>query len=284
MQAFKDADERVQRELNAFVQRSGMTEVVKVRGDLDGAIDAYKGHDDALAREVMILKSNRESRQRQAYLDCFSVRRANFSGIGPAKTATLISFGIETAADVNRSTVLRVPGFGDVMTGKLVAWRRSHESRFKYDRTANAQDVADEKALRGRFAAEKAKLESTIRNGLGTLRNACAMLYSLPARAKSDRVLCEALNARAQAERDLKELGASVPASTVALTVGPPPRPVPQPPKAPRVATPPPQRKASASGNPSCPRCGSAMRRRSGRYGQFWGCSRYPRCRGTRKI
>lgn len=282
VQAFKDADERVQRELNAFVQRNGLTEVVKVRGDLDATIAAYKGHDDALAREVMILKSNRESRQRQAYLDRFSVRRANISGIGPAKTATLISFGIETAADVNRSAVMQVPGFGDVMTSKLLVWRRGHEMDFRYNRTPNAQDAAEERALRGRFAAEKAKLESTIRNGLGTLRNARAKLDSLPARAKNDRALSDALETRAQAERDLKELGASVPASTVALTVAPPPRPAPQPPRAPRIATPTPPRRTGAAGTPSCPSCGSTMRRRSGRYGQFWGCSRYPKCRGTR--
>lgn len=283
-QAFKDADERVQRELNAFVQRNGMTEVVKVRSDLDAAIAAYKGHDDALARELMVMKSNRESRQRQAYLDRFSIRSANISGIGPAKTATLISFGIETAADVNQNAVLHVPGFGDVMTGKLVAWRRGHESRFKYDRTPNAQDVADERALRGRFAAEKAKLESTIRNGLGTLRNAKARLDALPAKARSDRALTDALAARAQAEQDLRELGVSVPASTVALTVAPPPRPAPQPPSAPRVTTPTPPRVTTTFGTPTCPRCGSPMRRRSGRYGQFWGCSRYPGCKGTRKI
>src|SRR5690606_6385524 len=36
-QAFKDADERVQRELNALVLRNGLTEVLKVRGDLDAA-------------------------------------------------------------------------------------------------------------------------------------------------------------------------------------------------------------------------------------------------------
>ena len=282
VQAFKDADERVQRDLNAFVQSSGLTEVVKVRGDLDATIAAYKGHDDALARKVMILKSNRESRQREAYLDRFSVRRANISGIGPAKTATLISFGIETAADVNRSAVMQVPGFGEVMTGKLVAWQRRHESRFKYDRTPNAQDVADERALRGSFAAEKAKLESTIRNGLGTLRNARAKFDSLPTRAKNDRALSNALATRAQAERDLKELGVSVPASTVALTAAPPQRPSPQSPRAPSVSTPPPPRRTRAAGTPSCPRCGSAMQRRSGRYGQFWGCSRYPKCRGTR--
>ncbi|MXN64627.1 hypothetical protein GR183_06895 [Stappia sp. GBMRC 2046] len=283
LQAFKAADKKIQRELDAFVQRNGVTEVVRVRGDLDAAITAYKGHEEALTRELMILKSNRESRQRQAYLDKFSIRRAAISGIGPAKTATLISFGIETAADVNRAAILRVPGFGDVMTGKLMDWRRRHESRFKYDRTPNAQDVADERALRGRFAAEKAKLESTIRNGLGTLRNARSRLDALPAKARSDRAIIEALSARAQAEQDLKALGASVPASTVSLSVTSTPQPVPQPPRAPPRATPTnPPRASNIGGVPSCPRCGSSMRRRTGRYGRFWGCSQYPRCRGTR--
>lgn len=280
LQAFKDADERIQRELNAFVQRNGMTEVVKVFGDLDGVIAAYKSLDETLARELMVMKSSRESRQRRAYLDRFSIRSANISGIGPVKTSTLISFGIETAADVNKNAVLRVPGFGDVMTGKLVAWRRGHESRFKYDRTPNAQDVADERALRGRFAAEKAKLESTIRNGLGTLRNARVRLDTLPAKARGDRALTEALAARAQAEQDLRELGISVPTSTVTMTVTPP-RPVPQPPRA---TTPTRSRITSVTGTPTCPRCGSPMWLRSGRYGQFWGCSRYPGCRGTRRI
>ncbi len=283
-QAFKDADERVQRELNAIVKRNGMTEVVKVRGDLDAAIAAYNAHDDVLARELMVMKSSRESRQLQAYLDRFSIRSANISGIGPAKTATLISFGIETAADVNQSTVLRVPGFGDVMTSKLVAWRRGHESRFKYDRTPNSQDVTDERTLRGRFAAEKAKLESTIRNGLGTLKNAKASLDALPTKAISDRALADALAARAQAEQDLRELDVLVPASTVVLTVTPPPRPASQPPHAPRVNTATLPQVTTTSGTPTCPHCGSPMRRRSGSYGQFWGCSRYPGCKGTRKI
>lgn len=280
--AFKDADERVQRELNAFVQRNGIAEVVKVRRGLDAAIAAYNGHDDALGRELMLMKSNRESRQRQAYLDGFPIRRANISGIGPAKQAELISFGIETAADVNQSAVLRVPGFGEVLTGKLVAWRRAHESRFKYDPTPNAQDVADERALRGRFAAEKAKLESTIRNGLGALRNARALLDALPAKARSDKDLIEALAARAQSAHDLHELGASVPASAVALTVTPPQQPAPQPPRAPNVTTHTLPHRIPTLGKPTCPRCSAPMRKRSGRFGQFWGCSRYPRCRGTR--
>lgn len=33
-----------------------------------------------------------------------------------------------------------------------------------------------------------------------------------------------------------------------------------------------------------CPRCGARMVRRTGRYGSFYGCTNYPRCRGTRSI
>ncbi len=33
-----------------------------------------------------------------------------------------------------------------------------------------------------------------------------------------------------------------------------------------------------------CPRCGSEMVKRKGMYGEFYGCSNFPRCRGTRKV
>ncbi|MPY24529.1 hypothetical protein FS373_18670 [Shewanella sp. YLB-07] len=273
LKVFEDADDRVQRELNAFIQRNGLTEVLKVHGDLDAAIEVYKKHDNELTRELRVIKSNRESRQRQAYLDRFSIRQANISGIGPAKTASLISFGIETAADVSQSAVLRVPGFGDVMTGKLVSWKRRRESRFKYDLKPNAQDVADEMTLRKQFGVQKLKLESAIRNGLGTLRNAKSQLNALPAKAQRDETLTDALTARAQAEADLRELGVSVPISKVVFKVASPQRPAPLS-----------LHSSAKTSPPSCPHCGFSMRKRSGRNGRFWGCSHYPSCKGTRNI
>jgi DNA topoisomerase-1 len=35
---------------------------------------------------------------------------------------------------------------------------------------------------------------------------------------------------------------------------------------------------------PACPKCGSAMVKRTGPRGEFWGCSTYPKCKGTRNI
>ncbi|MFH1804604.1 MAG: topoisomerase DNA-binding C4 zinc finger domain-containing protein [Pseudomonadota bacterium] len=284
--AYKQADDRVQQALNSFVQRNGLSEVLKVRGDLDAVINTYKAHDETMARELDILKSNRESRQRTAYLDQFSIRRAKISGIGPTKTATLISFGIETAADINPSSVMRVPGFGQAMTSKLMAWRRKHESQFKYQRTPNAQDITDERSLRAGFTAEKVKLEAVIRNGLGTLRNAKARLDALPAKARNDQALIQALEERAQAEQDLKLLGAPVPDSTVALIVPELPRP-PQPARVQKATASTSRQNIRPTGAPNCPSCGKPMvLRRAGRGRnigkQFWGCTGYPNCRGTR--
>lgn len=297
IQAYKDSDERLQRELNAFLQRSGVTEVLKVYNDLDKIISSYKEHENKLAREIKTMQSSRETRQRQLYLDRFSLRRANISGIGPAKTATLISFGIETAADVNRAAIQKVPGFGERMADKLMTWRRALEAKFRYDPTTNAQDVIDEKALRGRFAAEKVKLESTIRDGLKTLRNAKAKLDILPSKARSDKTIIEAVANRAQAEYDLRELGVTVPTSNVALSTIVQTNSFSQPSNRPQsfarapqtsinspVKTPTSHKQTTSLISPTCPRCGSPMRRRSGRYGVFWGCTRYPGCKGTRNI
>lgn len=42
--------------------------------------------------------------------------------------------------------------------------------------------------------------------------------------------------------------------------------------------------RAEAAEGVSCPRCGGRMQVRKGPYGPFYGCSSFPRCRGTRRI
>ena len=280
---FEKADSRVQAELDGFMRRNNLTEIVQVRADLDAEIVRWNSIEPQLNTDLYLLKSTREARQLAAYLDQFQVRRANISGIGPAKTATLISFGIETADDVDWSAVRAVPGFGEVMTQKLVNWRKTHEARFRYNPAPNAQDVNDERALRSKYATHKAQLEASIRAGLTTLRTAKPRLDALPSRVREDSALMQALEERARAEQDLRLLGANIPSSKVALKVTPTSRPVP-PPTTPMTPASPTPRPQATGGTPSCPICSSAMRRRNGRRGPFWGCSRYPTCRGTRNI
>ena len=44
------------------------------------------------------------------------------------------------------------------------------------------------------------------------------------------------------------------------------------------------QRRAVDEDAPSCPVCGGVMRVRHGKTGEFWGCTNYPACKGTRNI
>ena len=94
------------------------------------------------------MKASREARKREEYLDRFLIRRARIAGIGPAKTATLASYGVETAADIKPNAVRAVPGFGEAMTAKLLAWRKGHEDKFSYSSVPDASDVQSENAVR----------------------------------------------------------------------------------------------------------------------------------------
>ena len=39
-----------------------------------------------------------------------------------------------------------------------------------------------------------------------------------------------------------------------------------------------------AGNNPKCPKCESDMQRKSGKFGDFWSCVKFPDCKGTRRV
>lgn len=276
--AYADADRQARVTEIAFLQRIGLIELHGVRDDLENWVNTYRQLDAELNRELAHLKSTRETRQRDTFLDHFPIRRAKIAGIGPAKTATLASFGIETAADINANAVLAVPGFGEATTAALIAWRRGHEAKFRYNSAPDPSDIQAENAARSTSAAKRADLQSKIRSGLAALQSGP---QRLAARAHNvDQPLMHALGARAEAAHNLRLLGLPVPAGTP-ITIAQKQSTAAKPP-APTHAT-----LTSSSGSMSCPRCGSPMFRRTARRGrhsgrQFWGCSRYPSCTGTR--
>jgi len=86
-------------------------------------------------RRLAKLESEREIRQRGRYLDRFRIDRATIRGIGSSRTAMLASYGIETAADIEGTEVLQIPGFGETLTSELIKWRRGHERNFRFNPT-----------------------------------------------------------------------------------------------------------------------------------------------------
>jgi DNA-binding helix-hairpin-helix protein with protein kinase domain len=279
--AYEQADQRARKAELAFLQRIGLTELVSVREDVERRIGEYRRVDQDLNRELAQLKSTREARQRDTFLDGFTIRRASIPGIGPAKTATLASYGVETAADVIAAKVRVVPGFGEALTAKMLAWRRGHEAKFRYNPAADASDVQAESAIRSASAKNRTDLQAKIRSGAAALQAAPRLLATRA--SQPDPALTAALTGRAEAARDLRQLGMAVPTSTPINLA----RPVTSAAGSPAGTRPVPPASSVAGSAPLCPQCGSRMVRRTARRGarsgrQFWGCVRYPNCRGTR--
>ena len=66
------------------------------------------------------LESERETRQRQRDLDRFRIDRAAIHGIRAGRTSMLASYGIETAADIKKTKIMQIPGFGEALTSDLL--------------------------------------------------------------------------------------------------------------------------------------------------------------------
>ncbi len=120
-------------------------------------------------RRVAQLEGEREKRQRQRYLDRFRIDRASIPGIGPGRTAMLASYGVETAADVTRSNILQIPGFGEKRTGDLVHWRQMHESGFRFN-AGEPVDKRDIDALDRELETKRQKLLATVAQGPTSLQ------------------------------------------------------------------------------------------------------------------
>lgn len=149
------------------------------------------------------LLANRETIARNQFLDGFEVERATISGIGPAKKAMLESYGIETAADVNRQAVLRVPGFGPALTQRLLDWRAELERRFKFNpsSTVDPRHVADmDRAIQQR----KAEIEASLRKAPAELQQIRATI--LTRRQALHGGLTQAARELGQADADLKAI------------------------------------------------------------------------------
>ena len=273
----RDVELRWLQALDDWQKRCEGSEFLSVKASLAAVKSELEAIPAEVQRRTRAFEGNRRAQQLKLFLERFQIRRYKISGIGPSKLATLTSYGIDTAAEVIANRVLAVPGFGPVNSGPLLEWRRQLETRFVYNANPTPVDKAAEAAIKAELAQKSAELRRRLAIGAGELSNVAAA-----ARQKSttvDPTLQRLHEARTQALTDLKFLGLTLPPVRRPTPVAPLPtyhRPTyAQPHGKPR------------TNSVSCPMCGSPMIARTARRGRapgrrFYGCSRFPSCRGTR--
>lgn len=149
--------------------------------DVRKALDVLKARHDGLpaerARLLQRLHEQRREAQLTEHLDRIGVVSARISGVGPAKMATLMSYGVATAGDVSEARVLAIPGFGPVTTGRLVAWRQGCERLFRFD-PGRGVAPADVAGVGRDLAAQRHAIERDVATGLAQLKGMIAAAAS----------------------------------------------------------------------------------------------------------
>lgn len=273
------------REIQYRRQSSGIEKLHHIKKDLAKTIAEYEDLPKNKTQALLQLKTDRRNRHLNVYLDKFLLRDASISGIGDAKKTTLISFGIETAADVKKEDIVSIIGFGEATAEKLLGWRFNLEKRFAYNNHSNtAEDQQERKKLENDFSVKARRLANSLTSG--QVEFAQVALTATTKLKQGLSKLEEIALEKSQIETDLKYLGISLPNRSTSYQAYSPAQHQTKPNLNTTASS------ASVSGNSnassiSCPICGSRMVRRTARRGrnsgnQFWGCSRYPKCKGTR--
>jgi DNA-binding helix-hairpin-helix protein with protein kinase domain len=130
--------------------------------------DAWNALPASRAQRLKRLEKDRRKQQLEKFLGNFFIDHASISGIGPGRKAMLTSFGIQTAAEVERHRLMAVPGFGQAMTKKLTDWRQLLERQFKFD-PSKGVDLHHIAALDQEIDNEKRKIYKELMQGITEL-------------------------------------------------------------------------------------------------------------------
>jgi len=116
------------------------------------------------------LQENVCDRQLAAYLDNYFIDSATIKGIGPSRVATLASYGIETAADIQRNAIMSIPGFGPSLTSDLLNWRNIVAAGFRFDPTKGVPQ-SEIHNLEIQYQHKRHQYERKLLNGPDQLRS-----------------------------------------------------------------------------------------------------------------
>lgn len=291
--AYVKAHGEYQETLRRWREHIGLMRLVALKTEAWELEDKIRGSEARLKETLEQFATDAEARHRAAFLSGFYIRSAKIDKITSANVAALISYGIETAADIDLWRVQAVSGIGPVKAEALVKWRDWKARGIPRQMVSSADDERVKAKLRYDHVVETRRLASIATT---KCRQILQLHAAIQAASQSKNELVSAARLRVdQARLDLEHLKLPVP-SLASVKVDPPKRPLPKKPK--QTTQSPGHAKSqnnSAQGRgastpplpPDCPQCGTSMILKTARRGrgagrQFWSCARFPRCRGSR--
>ena len=131
-------------------------------------LKTVKRNFEAIEREYKTsftsLQHTARDRQLIAFLESCFIDSYNFLRITANRKATLRSFGIETAADITRASLMRITELDAIHKDELLEWRHQMENKFRFD-PSRGMDKTDIQPLIHKFQPRLKPLERELHLG-----------------------------------------------------------------------------------------------------------------------
>ena len=143
-----------------------------MREEKDGLLrqlNKLKTLDNERANAFRQLESHAEQRQLEEHLSNYLICDARIPGIGPARVATLESYGIDSALDIQKEVLEGIPGFGSHLIATLLAWQSLVIRDFRFDKTKGIT-ARDRQNIDHRYNQQKVRLQKILLDSPNSLR------------------------------------------------------------------------------------------------------------------
>jgi DNA-binding helix-hairpin-helix protein with protein kinase domain len=177
------------------------TGFVEMRARLAQVRRALKEQRRRYEAEIAVLRKNREREALRRYLESHVIAVNLIPEIDKRAKAMLLSFGIETADEIEAASLREVPQLTRMQRARLVMWRESIERSFR----TQPRQALDAKAVRDietRHVSERLKHRAELASGAALLRQIAHDLESR--RPALERQARERAEAYRQAEADMR--------------------------------------------------------------------------------
>lgn len=175
---------------NLFYQQHKMLKALK---------SEYKKLEDRIQKKLREVVDELRDARLSEYLKNALIEPGAIEGIGSGLVEKLESYGICSAADINRQAISGIPGFGQMREDRLIEWQNEVTNSFSFD-PADAITPATLLSIKRPFMKQVGDMEARLIRGLENLK--VCKVEILKYRQIALQPLCDAAKNLKQAEVD----------------------------------------------------------------------------------
>jgi DNA-binding helix-hairpin-helix protein with protein kinase domain len=149
----------------AWSRQSGNSDYLQVKSEALSYVRDLNCLPTEEKSQLQQLEINKQKLQLERHLERHLIKAAKIRKVGSARKTVLASFGIETAADIERQRIAAIQGFGPALVSELLSWRASIVQKFVFNANepiSSAQIAAVRIGIANKKVALDAKLRSTL--------------------------------------------------------------------------------------------------------------------------